>query len=132
MGDGPLYAFYTPYHLPHLQIVATVARAALAADATTAPLGGPVCEVITAAKRDLRAGERLDGVGGFMTYGVIENADVTAREALLPMGLAAGCVLRRDIRKDEPVALGDVEMPAKRLCDELWREQRTAFGPAVR
>lgn len=132
MGDGPLYTFYTPYHLPHLQIVATVARAALAADATTAPLGAPVCEVMAVAKRDLRAGETLDGVGGFTTYGVIENADVTAREDLLPMGLSTGCVLRHDIRKDEPVTLKAVEMPGKRLCDALWREQRTAFEPTVR
>src|SRR6266851_4915793 len=65
MGDGPLYAFYTPYHLPHLQVVPTVARAVLFGDPKVAPKGEPVCDVLTVAKRDLRAGEVLDGIGGF-------------------------------------------------------------------
>lgn len=127
MGEGPLYTFYTPYHLPHLQIVSTIARAALAGDATTAPLGAPVCDVIAVAKRDLRAGETLDGVGGFTTYGMIDNAPVVAREHLLPVGLSAGCILRRAVRKDEPIGTGDVELPSGRLCDALRSEQETIF-----
>ena len=61
------------------------------------PIGGPVCEVVTVAKRDLKAGERLDGVGGFCTYGLIENgADRPARCMLCPsvcqrLCIAAGC-----------------------------------------
>jgi predicted homoserine dehydrogenase-like protein len=128
MGDGPLYTFYTPYHLPHLQIISTIARAALAGDATTAPIGGPVCEVIAVAKRDLGAGETLDGVGGFAAYGVIENAPVVAREGLLPMGLSSGCTVRRAIRKDDPIARADVELPPGRLCDTLRAEQDRLFG----
>ncbi|UCD47572.1 MAG: Gfo/Idh/MocA family oxidoreductase, partial [Deltaproteobacteria bacterium] len=57
MGDGPFYVFYTPFHLPHLEIPITVARAVLFRDATVTPLGGPVCDVVTMAKRDLKAGE---------------------------------------------------------------------------
>src|SRR4030065_1882254 len=59
MGDGPLYVFYTPYHLPHMQIVTTVARAVLFHDATVSPMGRPVCDVITVAKKDLKNGEVL-------------------------------------------------------------------------
>ena len=69
MGDGPLYGFYTPYHLCHFEAPMTAARAVLFGDAGLAPLAGPVCDVVTTAKRDLRAGEVLDGIGGFMTYG---------------------------------------------------------------
>jgi predicted homoserine dehydrogenase-like protein len=87
MGDGPLYAFYTPYHLPHIQIASTIARAALFGDATVTPIGAPVCEVAATAKRDLKAGEVLDGVGGFVTYGVIENAPAFIERSLLPMGI---------------------------------------------
>ena len=69
LGDGPFFVFYTPFHLPYIQIASTIARAAVHKDPTVAPIGGPVCEVLTIAKRDLKAGERLDGVGGFCTYG---------------------------------------------------------------
>jgi predicted homoserine dehydrogenase-like protein len=74
LGDGPFYVFYTPFHLPHIQIASTIGRAVVLNDATVAPLGGPVCEVVSIAKRDLKSGERLDGVGGFCTYGLIDNA----------------------------------------------------------
>jgi len=73
LGDGPFFVFYTPFHLPHLQIASTIGRAALLRDATVAPIGGPVCEVAAVAKRDLKAGERLDGIGGFCTYGLVDN-----------------------------------------------------------
>jgi predicted homoserine dehydrogenase-like protein len=128
MGDGPLYVFYTPYHLPHVQIPTTVARAALFGDATVAPLGKPVCSVLAVAKRDLKKGETLDGIGGFTCYGVIENAE-TAREGnLLPMGISEGCRLRSDVAKDRAIAYSDVELPAGRLCDRLVEEQNAHFN----
>src|SRR5262245_62550156 len=73
LGDGPFYVFYTPYHLPHLQLPSTIGRAVVLRDPTVSPLGAPVCEVVTVAKRNLKAGERLDGVGGFCAYGLIDN-----------------------------------------------------------
>ena len=128
MGDGPLYAFYVPYHLPHLEVPLTAARAVLFQDATVAPLAGPVCEVITVAKRDLEAGEVLDGIGGFTCYGVIENAEVSQAENLLPMGLSEECSLTRDIRKDQAITYADVELPSGRLCDKLRTEQDANFA----
>jgi len=125
MGDGPLYAFYTPYHLPHLQVVSTVARAVLFHDATVAPMGEPVCDVVTVAKRDLRAGEVLDGIGGFATYGVIDNASAVQRDNLLPVGLSQDCRVVRDISRDQPIGFDDVEVPPNRLCDRLRAEQDT-------
>ncbi|CAM5768803.1 NAD(P)H-dependent oxidoreductase [Bosea minatitlanensis] len=123
LGDGPFYVFYTPFHLPHLQIASTIARAVIRHDPTVAPLGGPVCEVVTVAKRDLRAGERLDGIGGFCAYGLIENVAAARAADALPIGLSEGCVLRRDRRRDEVVAFADVALPAGRRADALWREQ---------
>ncbi len=128
MGDGPLYVFYTPYHLPHVQIVDTVARAGLFGDATVTPIGAPVCDVLTVAKRDLTTGESIDGIGGFMCYGTIDNADVVRREALLPMGLAEGCKLKRDIPKDQAIRVDDVMFPSGRLCDRLRQEQDRHFA----
>ena len=128
MGEGPLYAFYVPYHLPHLEVPLTVARAVLFNDATITPIGGPVCEVITIAKRDLKAGEILDGIGGFTCYGTIENSEVCLAEDILPMGLSEKCRLVRDIPKDKAIGYKDVEIPSERLCDELLLRQREYFS----
>jgi predicted homoserine dehydrogenase-like protein len=128
MGDGPFYVFYTPYHLPHIQIASTIARTVLFGDATVSPKGAPVCEVGTFAKRDLSAGEILDGVGGFMTYGVIENADTFASENFLPAGVAEQCRLLRPIKKDAPLTYADVELPKGRLCDQLRAAQVARFA----
>jgi predicted homoserine dehydrogenase-like protein len=128
MGDGPLYLFYTPYHLPHLQLSLTVARAVLFHDPTIAPLGVPSCDVITIAKRDLNAGETLDGIGGFTCYGVIENSEVCQADNLLPMGLSCDCRLKRDIGRDQAITYGDVELPEDRLADKLRAEQNVHFA----
>ena len=127
MGDGPLYLFYVPYHLPHLEAPISAARAVLFGDPTITPAGGPVCDVITVAKRDLLAGEVLDGIGGFTSFGIIDNYDVTFEEDLLPMGLSEGCVLIRDVSRDQPIRCSDVEVPPGRLCDELRAEQTRLF-----
>jgi len=123
MGDGPFYVFYTPFHLPHLQIASTIGRAVAFQDPTVTPLDGPRCEVVAMAKRDLKAGERLDGIGGFCTYGLIENAPAARAARALPMGLSEGCTLRRAVAKDCVLTADDVAMPAERPSDVLWREQ---------
>jgi predicted homoserine dehydrogenase-like protein len=128
MGEGPLYIFYTPYHLPHMQLPLTVARAVLFHDPTVTPLGAPSCEVVTLAKRDLKAGERLDGIGGFTCYGLIDNAEVCQQENLLPISLSEDCRLIRDVAKDQPISYADIELPAGRLCDQLRAEQNSYFA----
>jgi len=128
MGDGPIYVFYTPYHICHFETPITVARAVLFQDAAAAPIGKPVCDVITAAKRDLKAGEVLDGIGGFTCYGMLENIDVSLSEGLLPMGLSEGCHLTRDIPKDHAITCADVELPPDRLADKLRDEQNDCFN----
>jgi predicted homoserine dehydrogenase-like protein len=123
LGDGPFYVFYTPFHLPHLQIVSTIARAVIHRDATVAPIGGPVSEVVSVAKQDLKAGDRLDGVGGFSAYGLIDNAPAARAIGALPIGLSEGCVLRHPVRKDEVISFDDLEAPPHGLPAVLWREQ---------
>ena len=123
LGDGPFYVFYTPFHLPHLQIASTIGRAVVHRDATVAPIGGPVCEVVAVAKRDLRAGERLDGVGGFCTYGLVENAGTARGIRALPIGLSENCVLRQDVAKDEVLSFDYVEAISDGLVADLWKEQ---------
>ncbi len=129
LGPGPLYSFYTPYHLCHFEVPNTVARAVLFGDAALQPAGPPTVEVITTAKRDLPAGHALDGLGGYDTYGVAERADVTTAGDLLPMGVAEGCVLRRDVATDEVLTYADVVLPDGRLVDRLREEQAKITEP---
>ena len=128
MGDGPLYTFYTPFHLPQLEIPLTVARAVLFRDATVAPIGAPVCDALAFAKRDLKAGEILDGIGGFTCYTLIDNYKQSVVKKGLPMGVSEGCKLKRDVRKDHLLTYSDVELPADRLCDKLRAEQEQLFA----
>jgi predicted homoserine dehydrogenase-like protein len=127
LGTGPLYCFYTPYHLCHFEVPLTASRAVLFDDATIAPLGAPCVDVVAAAKIDLEAGEELDGLGHYMTYGLCENTNVVQNQNLLPIGLAEGCRLKNDIPKDQVVTYNDVEIPKGRLCDKLRAEQNEYF-----
>jgi predicted homoserine dehydrogenase-like protein len=129
LGQGPLYCFYTPYHLCHFEVPNTVARAVLFHDATLAPMDAPRVEVVATAKRDLQIGETIDGLGGFMTYGLAENAPLARQDKLLPIGLAEGCRLRRPLAQDAVLRFEDVELPDGRLCDRLWQEQMQRFFP---
>src|SRR5690606_484050 len=122
-------SFYTPYHLCHFEVPTSIARAALLGDAVMAPAGGMRVEVITTAKRDLKAGETLDGLGEYMTYGQCETAATTHDQRLLPIGVAEGSVLKRDLPKDAVVTYDDVELPSGRLIDALREEQLAHFGP---
>ena len=127
-GDGPLYAFYTPQHLCHFEVPTSVARVALLHDPVLTPLAGPVVEVVATAKRDLAAGERLDGIGGYTAYGQCENADVVRAEGLLPMGVSDGCRLAHAVPRDTVLRYADVELPPGRLVDELRAEQEAQFA----
>ncbi len=127
LGEGPYYCFYRPYHLCHFEVPNSIARAALFGDATIAPMSKPQVEVITIAKKDLKAGEEIDGIGYYMIYGVCENAETAEEQNLLPLGVAEGCVLRSDIKKDQALTYDGVEVPEGRLIDQLRAEQRSYF-----
>jgi predicted homoserine dehydrogenase-like protein len=127
LGEGPLYSFYTPYHLCHFEVPLSVARAVLFDDPVLQPLGAPRVDVVTTAKVDLRSGDVLDGIGRYRTYGQAENADVARTERLLPMGISEGCRMTRDLPRDSVLTYDDVEIPDGRLQDKLRAEQDEHF-----
>jgi predicted homoserine dehydrogenase-like protein len=127
MGEGPLYSFFIPYHLVHFEVPNAIARVVLFRDSVTRPLAGPVVEVCSVAKRDLKSGETLDDYGMYMTYGEAVNADEMSNERYLPEGLVEGCKLKRAIKKDEVITYDDVELPPDRLADRLRAEQYSHF-----
>jgi predicted homoserine dehydrogenase-like protein len=108
----------------------TVARAVIFHDAAITALGAPLVDVIATAKIDLKAGQVLDGIGYYMTYGECENTDVVKAKNLLPIGLAEGCRLVKDIPKDQALTYHDIDVPEGRLCDKLRKEQNDYFQNA--
>ncbi|MDA0700045.1 MAG: SAF domain-containing protein [bacterium] len=133
LGDGPLYSFYVPYHLTALEAPLSIARVALFRDhVVTSRPQAPTVDVVAHAKRDLRAGDTLDGIGGFMTYGACERADVTADRRYVPIGLAEGATLLRDVPRDTVLSEGDVELREDRLVVRLRREQNALLPQSAR
>jgi predicted homoserine dehydrogenase-like protein len=128
LGEGPLYSFYTPYHLCHFEVPSALARAVLFDDAVMAPAGPPVVDVVTAAKVSLQPGDTLDAIGGYRTYGVAERAGVAAETRLLPMGLAEGCTMVRSVSQDAVLTYDDVQLPPGRAIDALRTEQIDLFA----
>lgn len=128
LGEGPLYSFYVPYHLTVLEVPLSLARAALFRDSAIAPIAGPEVDVVAIAKKDLRKGETIDGLGGFLTYGVCETAAKTREDRLLPMGLAEGCQLKESVTKDAVLTLDDVILPKDSLTVKLRKEQDAHFS----
>lgn len=125
MGPGPFYLFYRPYHLCHVEAMECIADAALDGRSLLAPLCGFRTNVFAYAKRDLRAGEMLDGIGGYACYGLIENCDNGSHPGL-PICLSESVVLRRDVRRDSAIRMSDVELPEGRADFELYSRARNA------
>ena len=111
MDDTGTYGLmYRPYHLIGMEVPVSIARAVLYNEATGAP-AAKVGEVAATAKKALRAGETLDGEGGYTVYGtLVEAAQATAQD-LVPIGLCHGAKVTRPIAAGETVTRADVELP---------------------
>ena len=127
MGPGPYYAFYRPYHLASLEAPLTVARAALDRVSTLEPVAWNA-EVVATAKRDLHAGDQIDGIGGATVYGVADSVEAVAAGQLLPLGLAARATVVRDVAIDQPLTYDDVELDDGSTILQLRRLQDLLLG----
>lgn len=109
MGEGPNYILYRPYHLCSLETPLSIARAYLLNEPTIAPYKGLQAETVTVAKRDLKAGEFLDSIGGYTVYGTILTASDASAKNALPLGLVdANVQVKRDVKKGEIISYHDV------------------------
>ena len=124
MGPGPFYVFYRPYHLCHVESMASIAGAFLDGETLLEPKCGFRANVYAYAKRDLQKDDELDGIGGYTCYGMIENCGTSWQEEPLPLCLSEGLHLKRDVSKDERIRLGDVvydpDSPTFRLYAQAW------------
>jgi predicted homoserine dehydrogenase-like protein len=114
MGDGPFYLFYRPYHICHVEAMACIAGAFLDGGSVLRPDHGFRTNVFAYAKRDLRKGERLDGIGGYACYGLIENVLPGDERPGLPICLTENVPLLRDIPQDSKIFLSDVSVDGGR------------------
>lgn len=108
MGEGPYYTFYRPYHLVHIEAPVSIAEVYLDREPTIIAAGPFVTDVVSIAKKDLAAGELLDGIGGWTTYGEIDTVENAA--GLLPIGLTEHARIVKPVAMDEPIPLDAVEL----------------------
>lgn len=128
MGDGPNYVLYRPYHLTSLETPITIAKAYFYNEATIAPKGGQVSEVVTIAKLDLKKGQYLDGIGEYKVLGTIEEYIKAKRENLLPIGLVnRKTKVKRDIKKGEFITYDMVELDKTSHIYKLRQMQEEMF-----
>jgi predicted homoserine dehydrogenase-like protein len=126
--SGAYTALYRPYHLIGLEVGISVASAALRNEATGSPMGF-VADVVATAKRDIRAGETLDGEGGYLVYGKLVPAQGSLGGHMLPVGVAHGVKALRPIRAGQVLTWADVEPQEDRAAVQVRREMEATFRP---
>ena len=125
--SGRYACLYRPSHLIGLELGVSVASAALRGEATGAPVGFNG-DVVATAKRDLAAGERLDGEGGFTVWGKLMPADASVELGGLPIGLASGITLKNAIAADACVRWSDVDIDESSPVIAVRRELEASIA----
>jgi predicted homoserine dehydrogenase-like protein len=127
-ASGRYAAMYKPYHLIGLELNISVLSAALRKEPTGQPQGfrGDVAAI---AKRDLRAGEMLDGEGGYTVWGKLMPAQTSLTVGALPIGLAHRVKLVRDIAHGAVVRWSDVEVDAGNETVKVRKQMEAMFAP---
>ncbi len=130
MGSGPNYVLYRPYHLANIEIPISIVRAIVCREATLVAKGSLIAEVITIAKKDLRSGQELDGIGGHTVYGSIEKAGIAEKESFLPLGLAQGAIMKKNISQGDYLTYDNVELDSSSFLLNLRKTQDDLFQKA--
>lgn len=125
--SGHYAAMYKPYHLIGMELGMSVASIGLRREPTGSPTAWNA-DVIATAKRDMAAGEILDGSGGYSVYGRLVPARTSVEDAYLPIGLAEGAVLKHAVRQSQPIRLSDVSCDEETLAARFRREMERAFA----
>ena len=129
MGPGPLWTLYRPYHLCNLETPLTVAKIVIDGEPTIIPLDGPVSECIAVAKRDLKAGETIDGIGGYTTYGSIATAQETYEKGYVVYALVnKNTRMKCDVKKGTLLTLDMVELDTSTQLYQVRKEQDKMYN----
>ena len=119
LGDGPYYVFRRPYHLISVEAMQCVAEAYLDGQSLLKPTYGFRTNVYCYAKRTLKAGDILDGFGGYACYGMIENCSEGGENSGFPICLAEDVTVKRDIAKDQKIEAEGLEFDPERYDIKL-------------
>ncbi len=125
-SSGRVSALYRPFHLIGLELNVSILSAALRGESTGTPTGFRG-DVVSTAKRDLRAGEMLDGEGGACVWGKLMTAADSLRHGGLPIGLANRVPLIRDVAAGQPVTWQDVRIDTEDAAYKYRRAMEAAF-----
>lgn len=120
---------YRPYHLASLETPISIAKAVLMNESSIVPMGAPVSDTIAVAKKDIKKGEKLDGIGGYCVRGVIESHETTMENKYIPIGLISGnTVAIRDIPYGTVLSEEDVQLDTTTTVWQLRKLQETLIG----
>jgi predicted homoserine dehydrogenase-like protein len=126
-ASGRYAAMYKPYHLIGLELNISILSAALRHEPTGQPRDFRG-DVVAVAKRNLRAGETLDGEGGYTVWGRLMPAADSLKADALPIGLAHHVRLLRDVAHGHVVRWSDVAIDATSDIVAIRREMEKRFG----
>lgn len=124
--SGRYFTLYKRWHLIGLEVGMSVASVALRGEATGVAQGWHA-DVVATAKRDLKAGEMLDGEGGYTVWGKLLPAKTSAGMGGLPLGLAHQVKLVRDVKKGQSLCWDDVAMDTTLPAYKVRREMEALF-----
>jgi predicted homoserine dehydrogenase-like protein len=129
--SGRYACLYKRWHLIGLEVGISVASVGLRREPTGCATGFRA-DVVATAKRNLEAGEFLDGEGGYTVYGKLFPADASLELGGLPLGLAHEVKLLNPVAAGQPVRWSDVQSDATSEAVKLRREMEREFAPAQR
>ena len=128
-GERDHHILFRPYHLCSLETPLTIARAVLEHDTAIVPLGAPISETVAVAKRDIKAGEKIDGIGGYCVRGVLETHADMKKNGNVPIGLVGGTsVAKRDIKDGAFLTIDDIELDELTTVYKLRKLQDETFA----
>lgn len=128
-GERDHHILFRPYHLCSLETQLTIARAVLEHDTAIVPLGAPISETVAVAKRDIKAGEKIDGIGGYCVRGVLETHADMKKNGNVPIGLVGGTsVAKRDIKDGAFLTIDDIELDESTTVYKLRKLQDETFA----
>lgn len=127
-GDRDHHILYRPFHLASLETPLTIAKAVLNNDHAIVPLGAPISETVAVAKKDIKKGEKIDGIGGYCVRGVLETHADMVKNNNVPIGLVGGSsVAKRDIKDGSFLTLDDIELDESTTVYRLRKLQDQTF-----
>jgi len=132
MGPGPLWTLYRPYHLCNLETPLTVAKAVIDGEKTCVAKDGLVSECITRAKIDLKAGQTIDGIGGYTTHGSICTEAEATEKGYVPFGLVnKNAKMKCDVKKGTLITYDMIDLDTDTLIYKLRKEQDAMYGKNI-